>query len=240
MSLDHLDTNEYDGGPYGPDVPSEILFTAKLLSAADATAIISEPQLTELLQLCFKYVSDKKFNRIQYLKLKQQTFKQWKDSQLMVQLNLSRSDFDRFFAGLIKITETISRNFCSYKSRSAVDQLKSEIQRHGRLSTELTELVFARFINQQTGTPSSLKPNWSSTGNRLELLQWRIDVVITNRSLEKPIIEPVVRFEMIISNGGMKKREKVSFEARLPQFHRLRFLTSCLLREMGQLETKIK
>lgn len=235
MSLDQLDTSEYDGGLFGPDVPSEILFTAKLLSA-DATAIISEPQLSELLQLCLKYVSSKKFNRIEYLKLKQLVLKQWKDSQLMVQLNLSRSDFDRLFAGFLKITEIISRNFCAYQSRLAVDQLKSEIQRHGRLSTELTELIFAQFINQQTGKPSSLITyNWSSTGNRLISLRWRIDVVITNRSLSKPIIEPIVRFEMLISNGGIEKR--VSFEARLPQFHRLRFLTASLL---CQLETKIK
>lgn len=239
MSLDHLGSTEYDGGPFGPEVPSEILFTAKLFSAADAKAIIPEPQLTALLQLCFKHISSKKFNRLQYLNLKQVVLKQWKDSQLMVQLNLSRNDFDRLFAGLLKITETIGRNFSAYQSRSAVNQLKTEILRYGHLSSELTELIFVQFFNRNTGAPSFLiSNNWSSTGNRMVSLRWRIDVIISDRYLSK-IIEPVVRFEMIISNGGVGNRKKVNFEARLAQFHRLRFLTACLLREIGQLETKI-
>ena len=240
MSNDNIqlqDSSEYDGGPFGPEVPNEVLFTAKLLS--DATAIIAEPELRALCGLCYDYVSRKHFSRCRYLELKRSVLDQWKQSQLMAQLGLSKSDFDRLFAGLLKITECIGRNFRMYTEKSSPAQLKKDVAKYSRLSEELTELIFDRFVDSPSQAPKFLiVNNWAATGNRLISVRWRIDVVISDRFLAK-IMEPVVRFELVYSNGGVGARKVAKFECRMAQFHRLRFITTCLLKEMGYLETRV-
>src|SRR5699024_8240538 len=118
--------------------------------------------------------------------LKKNVLKSWKDSQLMSQLNLSRTDFDRLFSGLLKVTEAIGRHWRLYQEVASIEALKTDIIKHSRVSAELADGLFAQFIDSETKLSQFIIANHlAATGNRLQSIRWRIDVVISDRFLAK-------------------------------------------------------
>ncbi|KAJ6222531.1 hypothetical protein RDWZM_001076 [Blomia tropicalis] len=215
-------------------VSSQVQFASKLFSASDD--IIEEGELYELIQMVLNYVCERKFSRSRYLRIKNVILEQWKQSQMMIQLNLSTSDFDRLFSGLLTIIQNIKRYYNFYENENLIPKAKNDFISYTKMSSKVIDIIFQLFIqNRKIDNSPKLK---IGKRQRLDRIEWRIDVVISDRSLNK-IMEPIVRFNIVfINNENQRKCHK--FECRLEQFHRLRFMVTCALKELTELNFRLK
>jgi hypothetical protein len=67
---------------------------------------------------------------------------------------------------------------------------------------------------------------------QLETFRWRVDVTISNSSLNR-VLEPFLVFELTLSNGTVK-----TFEVPVSKFQELRYNVATVLKEMIDLEKR--
>lgn len=213
----------------GDSISVEIQFASKLLSASLDEEILDVNELNQLATLCHHYTIRKEFSKFEYLKLKKTTVGRWNSTKSIRQLNLDSQDFDRIFSALLQLCQAFRRN-----ARQA-SNLKEELLNTWRIPENVINVLYGQFFADPESC-STLGRN--AIGNRLHRIRWRLDLEISDRDTTK-IMEPVIWFELEYSNSEHRctAAKRILFKCRLSQFHRLRFVTANLLRELIQLES---
>ncbi|XP_066999123.1 COMM domain-containing protein 5 isoform X2 [Anabrus simplex] len=91
------------------------------------------------------------------------------------------------------------------------------------------------FVNVLYGPKREILDNNLSKSDfylKLENLKWQVDITISSSVLSR-VLEPSIRFEMILNNG-----RRCIFEVSISKFHELRFSVASVLKEIESLEKR--
>lgn len=216
----------------------DVEFASNLLSinADDEFILISEDNLNLLFKICYDYITSRKFSRIHYLKIRQQTLKQWNTNAAILPLNLTLSDFDRIFSGLLNLSKIISSWFGKYSNN--ISQLRQSILKQWKISEKIIDLLLDKFFhdsfqNKQPNLVTFYSFNTNAIGYRLISIKWQLNLAISDQFSSK-ILEPYLRLKLDYSGSDNQPRTVV-FDCQVKQFYQLRFTIAWLLKELRRI-----
>ncbi|XP_003390541.1 PREDICTED: COMM domain-containing protein 5-like [Amphimedon queenslandica] len=196
---------------YGARVPDEVKLMFKAMKGSDAATVKN----------ILKFVS-------QSLEASSSTVdSSLSESFLSLSTPKSTEETNRIvYSGLALLVKLAIRH-PNLKQENFKDDL-AQIKIPAEVITDISSLVFGK---RSQRIKDSLKEKMVRFP-QLESLKWRVDVTISNSSLNR-VLEPSVLMEMKLSNGNIK-----TFEVSASRFHELRYSVAFVLKEMEEMEKR--
>jgi hypothetical protein len=210
---------EYELNLFSGQTPTSVKSLPKLLE------LIDESVFEQIIDLCKQYFRQKQISNKSYLNLK---------NSIVSSNRLDANNFDLLINATLSLAINCLRVYKSIDSKVIENELINKIHLQTNYCQIFVNQLFAdnRVVNHFYNNRQQLY--------RLRSIEWRIDVSIANSRLSR-IMEPLIVFQfcLIIDNSiDCYKEERVVFESKLSNFHKLRFIVANLLKEFNQLEHK--